>query len=248
MPSSSLLIVGCSQSKRGDRVLLPAIERYDGPSFRTIRRFLRQQPTEIPDIYILSAKFGLIYSQESIKNYDQKMTEDRARELQSQVVNRLEEIINSKRYKNVFICVSKSYWQALDGYESIIPDTLTVKVAEGGVGKKLRQLYEWLYGESAKPAFNPSINVVTGRAILKGVEIVLTPTELLEKAREAIATGDGGFNRYKSWYIIIDDLPIAPKWLVSQLTDLPVSDFTASDARRVLIQLGFLPQKVIDKT
>lgn len=49
--SRNLLIVACSKRKRLDSSLLPAIERYDGSTFRTIRRFLRLKPSEVPDIY-----------------------------------------------------------------------------------------------------------------------------------------------------------------------------------------------------
>jgi ABC-type multidrug transport system ATPase subunit len=38
--------------------------------------------------------------------------------------------------------------------------------------------------------------------------------------------------------VLLDGQPVAPKWLVSQLTGLPTSDFDASAARRVLLALG----------
>jgi hypothetical protein len=47
-----LLIAACSQRKRADEGLLPAIERYDGPVYRVLRRFLRQHPSKPPGIYI----------------------------------------------------------------------------------------------------------------------------------------------------------------------------------------------------
>ncbi|WP_373537310.1 DUF6884 domain-containing protein [Microcoleus sp.] len=68
-----LLILACSQRKRSDTDSLPAIERYDGPTFRLLRRFLRKQPSAPLEIYILSAKFGLIPSDYPIPDYDQKM-------------------------------------------------------------------------------------------------------------------------------------------------------------------------------
>jgi hypothetical protein len=39
-----MLILACSRRKRPDEGLLPAIERYDGPAFRVLRRFLREMP------------------------------------------------------------------------------------------------------------------------------------------------------------------------------------------------------------
>lgn len=57
-PGDRLLILSCSRRKRLDTDLLPAIERYDGPAFRVLRRFLRERPFEAPDVLILSAEHG----------------------------------------------------------------------------------------------------------------------------------------------------------------------------------------------
>jgi hypothetical protein len=56
-----LLILGCSQRKRPDSGLLPAIERYDGVNFRILQKAKREEylPENL-DILILSAKYGLI--------------------------------------------------------------------------------------------------------------------------------------------------------------------------------------------
>jgi hypothetical protein len=58
------LILACSQRKRCAANRLPALERYDGPAFKVVRRFLRQHPDEKLHlgIQILSAEFGLIPS------------------------------------------------------------------------------------------------------------------------------------------------------------------------------------------
>lgn len=51
-----LLILSCSRRKRSDRGLLPALERYDGPTYRVMNKFLRVNPsgTQSLDVYILS--------------------------------------------------------------------------------------------------------------------------------------------------------------------------------------------------
>jgi hypothetical protein len=243
--SRNLLIVACSKRKRFDSSLLPAIERYDGSTFRTIRRFLRLKPPEVPDIYILSAEFGLISSEQMIPNYDRKMTRDRTLQLQPKVITDLKQILNSNPYKKLLICVSRDYLQALNGYEQIIPDGLIVQKALGASGKKLSELYYWLYG---RPALKSSPTAVTpqGRACLRGVEVALTPMQVLEEARRVIAEGKGEPQRYISWYILIDGQKVAPKWLVSQLTGLPVKAFTASEARRVLCQLGLQVRQITE--
>ena len=57
-----LLILSCSQRKRETQEPLPAIERYNGPLFFVLRRFLRECPRQARqlDVYILSAAYGLI--------------------------------------------------------------------------------------------------------------------------------------------------------------------------------------------
>lgn len=244
--SSTLLIIACSQRKRSTPNLLSAIDRYDGSSFRLIRRFLRQKtlPQIPPDLYILSAMFGLISSQEKIPNYDMVMTINRAENLQPIVVSKLQEIMSLKSYKKILICVGKNYLKALAGYELVISEEIIVEIARGAMGEKLSDLHRWLYGFPARSGQSHFTNIPTGKATLNGVEIRLKPEEVLEKARSAIAMGDSGQNHYKLWYLNIDGQQIAPKWLVSQITDLPVSSFTASDARRVLSQLGFKAEKI----
>ena len=58
-----LLILSCSQRKAPAKGRLPAIDRYDGPAFRVLRKYLREGPAEVPTVLILSAKYGLIESE-----------------------------------------------------------------------------------------------------------------------------------------------------------------------------------------
>ena len=75
-----LLIVACSQRKRSDPYLLPAIERYDGGNFRVLRKAMREGywPQNM-DVLILSAKYGLINASTFIADYDQRMNRERAK-------------------------------------------------------------------------------------------------------------------------------------------------------------------------
>ena len=66
----------------------------------------------------------------------------------------------------------------------------------------------------------------------------MTPDEVLTAARQALVEGRGRPSNYRSWYVQVDDQRVGPKWLVSQLTGLPVSAFVADEARRALRQLG----------
>lgn len=71
-----LLILSCSATKRADRGLLPARQRYDGPLWQTLRA--TDPDGALADCWALSAKFGLLRADEGIPGYDALMTADRA--------------------------------------------------------------------------------------------------------------------------------------------------------------------------
>ena len=82
--NSRLLILSCSQKKRSSPGSIPALERYDGPAFRVMNKFIRvcSPEAQLPDTYILSAKFGLISADKPIPHYDHRMTPQRIKDLQ----------------------------------------------------------------------------------------------------------------------------------------------------------------------
>src|SRR5437868_1053139 len=98
-----LLILSCSGRKRTTPGLLPAVERYDGTPYRTLRRFLRARPDAELDVFILSAEFGLIHRDEPLLYYDRLMTPLRARELAPTVAARLRDVLTVRHYDEVFI-------------------------------------------------------------------------------------------------------------------------------------------------
>jgi len=77
-----LLILPCSKRKKPVSKA-QALELYDGPFYRVVRK---AKPQNL-DILILSAKYGLISSNESISYYDQMMTAERAEELASEIIS-----------------------------------------------------------------------------------------------------------------------------------------------------------------
>ncbi|MGA9380254.1 MAG: DUF6884 domain-containing protein, partial [Phormidium sp.] len=157
-----LLIINCSKSKYSDVEILPALERYNGVAFRVVRKFLQQKNADYLDIFILSAKFGLISSKELIPDYDQKMDKRRSQELQSSVNAKFCELLQSGIYKRCLLCVSQDYLQIFNDYEKIIPETLTVTIATGTIGKKLSILHQWLYGQPPEYLHTLKENTVKG--------------------------------------------------------------------------------------
>jgi hypothetical protein len=147
-PPRRLLLLACSQRKRTGPSELPAIERYDGPPYRVLRRYLRSGNEDQPDIHILSAEYGLIPLDQPIKYYDRKMSPARARELNVATIARLRSIIQPDLYHEIMVSMGSTYLRALDGWTSIIPEGVTVWIARGGLGRKLTALRDWLYGDT----------------------------------------------------------------------------------------------------
>jgi len=74
------LILSCSARKLPRQGL--AIYQYDGTAFRIMRRFEeKRRGLGWPRVFVLSARYGLISEERQITEYDQVMTDDRAKEL-----------------------------------------------------------------------------------------------------------------------------------------------------------------------
>jgi hypothetical protein len=239
-----LLILSCSRSKRAEAELLPAYERYDGPSFRLLRRFLNQKLNQ-PSVYILSAEYGLIHSNQRIPFYDRQMTKQRALELRPTVTAKLKRIFNNKLYDEAgeaLVCLGKDYFQVVDADGTLFSSTPLVKVAEGSLGRKLSCLHDWLYGHP--PKVSSSTQKKKDKAVLRDVELDLTPTQVFDIARTAIAERRGNPTGFKSWYVTVDKVRISAKWLVSQMTGVPVSGFSTGEALGLLFQLNIKVERV----
>lgn len=83
-----LIVMGCCATKRAAGGVMPAIDRYDGPMWRS----LRVRIAELPDaaaavaagelkLMVLSAKLGLIGVDVPIEDYDLRLTDRRAAEM-----------------------------------------------------------------------------------------------------------------------------------------------------------------------
>lgn len=234
-----LLILSCSRRKRSTPDLIPALERYDGPVFRVMNKFMRMRPfgAQSLDVYILSAKFGLIPSSQLIPDYDYRVTRQRVRELQLPTLTTLKRIFIDRQYGELFISMGKDYLRVLDGYDSLIPANLKVIISTGIMGRKQAELRDWLHGGSSEAPDNQTESVQQGKASLRGVEIVLTPKQVMNVARIALAE-ERNIPKYQVWYVQVDGQKVPPKWLVSRLTGLPVNAFHTNEAKRVLQQLG----------
>jgi hypothetical protein len=140
-----LLIVACSQRKRPDTGLLPAIERYDGVNFRVIRKAMREgRWSSNINVLILSARHGLIRADKPIAYYDERMTRDRGLEHRESVLATLQPILSSNTWREVFVNLGRDYLVALSGLEQLLPSGTTIKYAKGGIGRKMQAMKNWI--------------------------------------------------------------------------------------------------------
>lgn len=83
-----MIVMSCSATKRSDEADLRAIDRYDGPMWKTLRARLAELPRAQAalesgelSIVVLSAQFGFMNWADMIPNYERLMTKARADEV-----------------------------------------------------------------------------------------------------------------------------------------------------------------------
>lgn len=77
-----LIVMACSSTKRPGDEAMPAINRYDGPMWRTLRAALAELGDDRrPTVWFLSARYGFHPADMPIADYEQRMTPSRAAEL-----------------------------------------------------------------------------------------------------------------------------------------------------------------------
>lgn len=235
-----LLIISCSSKKRSDVRKIPALQRYDGPTFKVLKKYLRDGKQESQlDIYILSAEYGLINQHMEIPNYDRTFTTERAEELQPTITQSLKQIPIDK-YDTVCISLSNLYRSSLPDLEAIWNlSQLELTDIQASQGRRLTLLKQWLWNDTfiRNQKANTRRGTPNGRAILKGTELrheIMEIEEIVEDHLEAESTA--AFN-FRKWYVDILGERISPKWIVSKIANLPLSEFTTGEARRVLHHL-----------
>ena len=140
----SLLIISYSGAKDRTPGFLPAIMRYKGPFYPTLHKAIRENrfPKNL-DILIVSAKYGLLKSDEPIEDYGQKIDDKRARRLRPGVQKKLQDFLDGKGYDQLFNGLWKNYQAVLEEFdlekhfENVVP-------VETNRGKKVSQLKAWI--------------------------------------------------------------------------------------------------------
>ena len=146
MAKKYLLILPCSKQKK-QLNNVAAIDLYDGPFYRVARKYNLKDI----ELLIISAKYGLIRSNDLISYYDQKMTIKRAEEICGETNQKLDNIFNNNNYKEIFINLGKIYMLALEDSRCMAEGDTTL-CATGRIGERLHQLKEWFQHVSIEDA------------------------------------------------------------------------------------------------
>ena len=136
--NKKLLIIPCSKTKK-KLTNISAIELYDGPFFRMLRKYNSQKF----DIMVLSAKYGIINGNRKISFYDQKMTSERAKELSSKINVDLSRLLSQHCYDDIYINIGKIYFEAIKSSMGLF-ENKKVHLASGGIGMRLHHLRNWI--------------------------------------------------------------------------------------------------------
>lgn len=136
-----LLVISCSASKRNLRNR-PAIEVYDGPVYKILRRY------DLPnlEVLILSARYGLIDSHKKISNYEMKMTKEIAEQMRDLTTRKLIKRLYTHNYNDIHVNLGKTYQLAIDFSDSQFKK-FNVYFNKGAIGVRLHNLKAWLNSE-----------------------------------------------------------------------------------------------------
>lgn len=144
--SNALLLIACSAPKlKGTH---RAIDLYRGVMFDVLRKWMPHEGQ--PDVFILSAKHGLLHADTPTESYEQPMTRERAATLMAQPLAL--ETFQGKRYSEAFIAGGRAYRAIALTYldqlreAGIVDPYGWVRMTEGGIGTQRGQLGEYLRG------------------------------------------------------------------------------------------------------
>jgi hypothetical protein len=173
-----------------------------------------------PEVHVLSAEHGLLAIDAPVRPYDRRMTAARADALRPTVEPALAALAHGRP---TCLALGARYRRAAG---DAAPHAVRLS---GGIGAQLAALRRWL----GAPPPAPAPGLPPRLAALDGV----TPADAARLARER-APADPAATRLGAYAVPVGPLQVAPKWLVAQLSGLPVAEFRTADALRALAHLG----------
>tara|TARA_R110001583_G_scaffold16458_3_gene67427 strand:+ start:96 stop:1361 length:1266 start_codon:yes stop_codon:yes gene_type:complete len=156
-----LLIMPCSATKSPAECAIKAAERYTGSLWQTLNTTLGHEDAVKSlnnigvDLYVLSAKHGLISADELIEDYDQRMTKDRQLEIlgDEKLSTNIRNVLKNYPEEAVYLGgLGKDYKKLIEnvmGKE--YPQDKNSRLPRG-IGDKRKALKEWLQAYMASKA------------------------------------------------------------------------------------------------
>ena len=245
------LFLACSKRKAPGIAALPAVERYDGPAYRVLHNSGRLDSGGLR-VWILSAKYGLIPSDERIGIYDMEMTRERAENLRVDTLTRFRRFVR-RPPDEAFFCMGEKYMHAMSDCERWLAEKTSVKSAVGlPIGGQISRLKSWLNSEKAQESdLDFFRNSPTWDAVqivrIGGKKIKIRAQNARKIARAGLAEHSADAARFQTWHVPIVGGKVAAKWLVAELSGLPVSKFRTADALRILRILGIPHNRRVGK-
>ena len=143
-----LLVMSCSARKSKATGLLPAFQRYTGPSYSIVKKASSSLPAEEAfqtKIAIISAKYGYLDFNTPIPYYDLMMTETLAKMHRSKAVQSLSQFVDDFDFKEIFLFLSPVYAQAVMPMAEWT-DGIPYCFVKGGMGYRNQFLKNWFLG------------------------------------------------------------------------------------------------------
>lgn len=214
---------------------MPAVERYDGPLFRVLRRYLDDPSGQVPSIWVLSAKHGVISGDARIRDYDHQLKDPSSAPFLRLVGSGLSEAYQKEPWDEALVFGGRAYREALSVSAAALRPSPPLRLVGGSIGGQASRLRRWLRAESMNTTVVDQKRNRTVR--MGGITVSSRAAEVLELAASR-AGDDPASGRFESWCVDTRVGPVAPKWITSMLFKKPVSSFRTADARRALEKLG----------
>jgi hypothetical protein len=213
------LFLSCSKRKSPEAGLMPGIRRYEGPCFRVLRSYLRDAGKDPLRIWILSAEHGLIRGHDPILSYDRVMTPTRADTLRASVMATFVAALRTEPFDEACVCMGSTYARAMSDCWQFLSNSVQVYHTHGSIGGQASQLKAWLHLGKVSLRSQVLSQPKAAKATILGIQIDLTTDEVLTIARKRLMADPKAAMRFQTRFVHIDQYRIAPKWLVSQLTE-----------------------------
>jgi hypothetical protein len=142
------LLLACSARKLDTKKPVQAICLYNGVAYKVLNKYVKNGG-EMPTVWIISAKYGLIKSNELIETYNKKMNYKIARAQITSNTRLLNEFAAVDRPTELGIFLGKVYRESIPKDLKAIQGLSNTKFVEmqhgsDGIGKMLHNLKCWL--------------------------------------------------------------------------------------------------------